>query len=58
MKIPNKGELQQIGINHSSDFKDFTNISKTLTAEKYYFLVNHTTLPADNYLRFRKILLE
>ena len=37
MKIPNKGELQQIEINHSSDFKDFTNISKTLTAEKYYF---------------------
>ena len=32
MKIPNKRELQQIPLNHSSDidFKDFTNIYKNL----------------------------
>ena len=32
-KIPNKGELQQIAINHSSDIstKDFTNIYKKCT---------------------------
>ena len=35
MKIPNKRELQQIAINHSSgiDFKDFMKIYKKCTAE-------------------------
>ena len=35
MKTPNKRELQQIALNHSSDinFKDFTNIYKKCTAE-------------------------
>ena len=39
MKIPNKGELQQIALNHSSDidFKDFVRIYKKCTAELYYF---------------------
>ena len=39
MKITIKGGLQQIAINHSSDidFKDFVNISKKCTAEKYFF---------------------
>ena len=39
MKIPNKGELQQIALNHSSDidFKDFVKIYKKCTAELYYF---------------------
>ena len=39
MKITTKGGLQQIAINHSSDidFKDFMNISKKCTAEKYFF---------------------
>ena len=39
MKIPNKGELQQIEINHSSDidFKDFMKICKKCTAKKYSF---------------------
>ena len=39
MKIPNKGELQQITLNHSSDidFKDFVRIYKKCTAELYYF---------------------
>ena len=59
MKIPNKRELQQITLNHSSDidFKDFMNIYKKCTKEPYSFLVNDTTLPSDNPLRFRKNLL-
>ena len=59
MKIPNKRESQQIALNHSSDidFKDFMNIYKKYTNEPYSFLVNDTTLPSDNSLRFRKNLL-
>ena len=39
MKIPNKRELQQIALNHSSDidFKDFMNIYKKCTAKPYSF---------------------
>ena len=60
MKIPNKRELQQIEINHSSDvdFKVFMKIYKECTAETYYFLVNDAILPTDDPLRFRKNLLE
>ena len=60
LKIPNKRELQQIALNHSSDidFKDFMKIYKKCTAEPYSFSVNDTTLPSDNPLRFRKNLLE
>ena len=60
MKIPNKRELQQIALNHSSDidFKDFVKISKKSTAEPYSFLVNDTILPSDDPLRFRKNLLK
>ena len=56
MKIPNKRELQQIAINHSSDigFKDFITIYKKCTAQQYSFLVNDATLASDNPLRFRK----
>ena len=59
MKIPNKRELRQIALNYSSDidFKDFMNIYKKCTVEPYSFLVNDTTLPSDNPLRFRKNLL-
>ena len=59
-KIPNKRELQQIAINHSSDIstKDFTNIYRKCTAEPYSFLVNDTTLASDNPLRFRKLFLK
>ena len=59
MKIPNKRELQQIVLNHSSDidFKDFMNIYKKYTKEPCSFLVNDTTLPSDDPLRFRKNLL-
>ena len=60
MKIPNKRELQQIEMNHSSDvdFKDFIKIYKTCTAESYSFLLNDATLASDNPLRFRKNLLK
>ena len=60
MKIPNKRELPQIALNHSSDtdFKDFIKIYKKWTAELYSFLVNDTTLPSDDPLRFRKNLLK
>ena len=55
-KIPNKRELQQITISHSSDIstKDFENIYRKCTAESYSFFVNDTTLASDNPLRFRK----
>ena len=58
MKIPNKRELQQIAINHSSDIntKDFINIYKKRTDKSYSFLVVDTTLPSNNPLRFRKNL--
>ena len=58
-KIPNKRELQQIALNHSSDidFKDFIKIYKKYTKEPYSFLVNDTALPSDDPLRFRKNLL-
>ena len=49
MKIPNKIDLQQIV---------FIKIFKKCTVEPYSFLVNDTTLPSDDPLRFRKNLLE
>ena len=59
MKIPNKRELQQIVLNHSLDidFKDFMKIHKKCTKEPYSFLVDDTTLPSDDPLRFGKNLL-
>ena len=56
MKTPNKRELQETALNHSSDIstKYFINIYKKCTAEKYSFLVNDTTLASDNPLRLRK----
>ena len=58
IKIPNKRELQQTVTNHLSDidFNDFIRIYKKCTDEPYSFLVNDTTLPLDNPLRFRKNL--
>ena len=55
-KIRNKRELQQIALNHSSDidFKDFMKIYKKYTKRPCSFLVNDTTLPSDDSLRFRK----
>ena len=59
MKIPNKRELQQIALNDSSDidFKDFMKIHKKCPGRPYSFLVNDTTLPSDNPVRFKKNLL-
>ena len=59
-KIPNKRELQQIAINHSSDIStnDFANIYRKYTDELYSFLVNDTTLALNNPLRFRKNLFD
>ena len=59
MKIPNKRKLQEIALNHSPDvnFKDFMKLYKVCTKEQFSFLVNDTTLPSDNPLRFRKNLL-
>ena len=57
-KIPNKRELREIAINHSSDIsaKDFTNIYRECTVEPYSFFINDTTLASNNPLRFRKNL--
>ena len=60
MKIPNKRELQQIALNHSSDidFKDFMKIYEKCTAEPYSFLDTDKTLPSDDPLSFSKNLLK
>ena len=60
MKIPNKRELQPNATNNSSDtdFQDFMKIYKKCTTKPYSVLVNDTTLPSDNPVRFRKNLLE
>ena len=60
MKIPNKRELQQIALNHSSgiDFKGFMNLYEKWTAKPYSFLVIDATLASDHPSRFRKNLLE
>ena len=56
MKIPNKRELQQIAIDHSSNIntKVFIKIYNKCTDEPYSFLVNNTTLSLDDPLRFRR----
>ena len=58
MKIPNKRELMQTAITHSSDIntKDFNEIYRKCTDKPYSFLVIDTTLPSNNLLRFRKNL--
>ena len=58
MIIPNKREIQQIALNHSSDInsKDFIKIYKKYTVRPYSYLVNDATLASDNPLRFRKNL--
>ena len=60
MNILNKQGLQQIRINHSSDFdnEDFINLYKKCSAKPYTFLVIDTTLSLDNPLRFKKNPLE
>ena len=57
-KTSNNGELQKVG-NHSSNIstKDFINIHRKCASEPYSFLVNDTTLPTNNPLKFRKTFL-
>ena len=57
-KIPNKRELREIAINHTSDIstKDFADIYRKCTSEPYLFFVNDATLASNNPLRFRKNL--
>ena len=56
IKIANKRELLKVVSNHSSgiEFKDSMNLCKDYTKEIFSFLVNSTTSPSDNSLRFRK----
>ena len=58
MKIPNKRELQQIALNHSSDidYKDFIKIYKKYIDKPYSSLFCDNTLPSDDPLIFRKNL--
>ena len=58
--IPNKLELQQIALNHSSDigFRDFMNLDKKCTATPYSFSAIYATLASDNPLLFKNNLLE
>ena len=60
MKILNEKELHQILLTNFSDinFKHFISAYHKCLAKKYYFLVNDTTLPSENLLRFRKNLLK
>ena len=60
MKILNKPKPQQIVFNHSSDthFRDYMNLYKKCTTKPYLFLIIDSTLPLDNFSRFRKNLLE
>ena len=59
IKIPSKSELQKTALHYSFeiDFEDFVNLKKDYTKEPSSFLVNDTTLPSHNSLRFRKRLL-
>ena len=58
MKSPNKSELQQIALNHSSDIssEDFIKIYKKYTVKPYSLLVNDAMLASDNPLKFRRNL--
>ena len=59
-KIPNRRGIQKIPPNHPADIgtEDSTNICRECTAKPYSYLVNHTRLPSDNRLRFRKSFLK
>ena len=60
MKIPNKGKLQEIIINHSPDidFKDSIKLYQKNTVKPYPFLVNDITLTSDSLFRFRQNLVK
>ena len=54
----NFNKLQQLNNLSDIEFKYFIKIYKKFIAEPCYFLVDDTTLPTDNPLRFRKNLLK
>ena len=58
MKINNRKEFQNIGINHSADidYKHFIKTYRECTKKPFNFLPIDTTLPSNNPLRFRKKL--
>ena len=60
MKIPGRRKPQQIASNHLSDieFKYSMKLRKSYTKDPFSFLVNDSTLPPDNLLRFRKNVLK
>ena len=60
MKINNKGELQNIGINHSADinYQDFIKVYIECTKEPYNFLTIDTTLQTRDLLIFIKNLFD
>ena len=60
MKINNKKELQNIGINHSADidYKDFMKIYRGCTKKPVSFLTIDTKLPAIDVVRFGKNLFQ
>ena len=63
MKIINKKELQEIPINYSVDigYKDFIKIYRKCASEPFFCcccLAVDSKLPAHNFLRFRKNLLD
>ena len=60
MKIYNKRELQNIATNHSADvdFKNFMSFYRKCTSEPYSFLTIDSTLPGNNFLKFKENLLD
>ena len=60
MKVPNKRDLQQTVLNHSSDigFQYFMNLYKKCATNKHSVIIINGPLASDNPLRFRKNLLE
>ena len=60
LKINNKKELQNISINILADidYNNFMRIYRECTRKPYSFLTIDTTLPASDFLRFRKNLFQ
>ena len=54
-KVNDKRELQNIAINYSVDvdYKDFLKTCRNCTKEPYCFLSINTTLPANDFMKFR-----
>ena len=59
MEIHNKRELQQIAINHSAeiDYKILWRLIEKVQVNHTLFLTIDTTLQPNNFLRFRKNIL-